>query len=211
MLLYTSLVAYETNRFLCHRYQSCSVEGIYFPSWKISERCHWEQGHTKPALPAVQGSLWPALTAGTASGNSKHWVCSHGTMHSKGWHTAMWKTRSTWGNVRSTGLVFVIICTQGMKFSGTWPVEKSPQKETPPCLTGENTEPWITGGFKRPSSFLWVNERDGLEDESYALFQWSWLVDQPLENKAIVTMNLFPYMGSLLRSWQGNHWMAEQV
>lgn len=60
---------------------TCSVEGIYFPSWKTCEPRHREKGGTKPGLAAVRGSPCPAVAAAAASGNSERRLCSDGTAH----------------------------------------------------------------------------------------------------------------------------------
>lgn len=198
----------------------CSVEDIYFPSWKISEPCHWEKGHAKNQLcEAACALLWlQRQPLGTASaGCAPTGPCTARHV----WAVTL-KTRSTPGNLHRVGLVPVVISTQRVKCSGTWPTEKPLQKQTLPWLDGGNAEHCIKVASRGLQRLLWRNGWGDLKAmPSSSDHGWS---TSPWKTKSFATADPFPHVGSLLKvnlhyvSWQGkegkiigSHWMAEQI
>lgn len=135
----------------------CSAENIYFPSWKTGELCHHEKGHAKPDLPAVRGSPCSAVTAVAASGNSKCRACSNRTMHSKAGLGSHAENRIYSGEFTQRGSSSCYNWHTGVKCSGTWPAEKSLQKETLPWLNGRNAGPCIKVASRGLQRLLWRN------------------------------------------------------
>lgn len=173
----------------------CSVEDIYFPSWKISEPCHWEKGHAKPA---VRGSLCSAVTAAAAFGNSECRVCSHRTMHSKACLGSHTENKIYAGEFTPRGSSSC--CNQHTEGEMQWYLanrEASPETNSP-MVRWWKCRALHKGSFKGPSKASVKKWVGGLE--SYALFQRSWLVNQPLENQEFCNSWSLPTCGKPSKS-----------